>query len=45
MKLRQAYGFTNPLAIEFGFWGFLIWVFYFRNHMLFLHYRAAREDI
>ena len=23
------YGFTNPLAIEFGFWGFLIWLFYF----------------
>lgn len=23
------YGFANPLAIEFGFWGFLIWGFYF----------------
>ncbi|WP_299010170.1 BCCT family transporter [uncultured Shewanella sp.] len=23
------YGFTNPLAIEFGFWGCLIWGFYF----------------
>lgn len=23
------YGFSNPLAIEFGFWGFLIWAFYF----------------
>jgi choline-glycine betaine transporter len=23
------YSFTNPLAIEFGFWGFLIWSFYF----------------
>jgi choline-glycine betaine transporter len=23
------YGFANPLAIEFGFWGFLVWVFYF----------------
>ncbi|WP_067583838.1 choline transporter [Endozoicomonas ascidiicola] len=23
------YGFANPLAIEFGFWGFLIWAFYF----------------
>ncbi|WMC10407.1 BCCT family transporter [Oceanimonas pelagia] len=23
------YGFSNPLAIEFGFWGFLIWGFYF----------------
>ena len=23
------YGFSNPLAIEFGFWAFLIWSFYF----------------
>ncbi|MFK8018144.1 MAG: BCCT family transporter [Pseudomonadales bacterium] len=23
------YGFTNPLATSFGFWGFLIWTFYF----------------
>jgi choline-glycine betaine transporter len=23
------YAFTNPLAIEFGFWAFLIWCFYF----------------
>jgi choline-glycine betaine transporter len=23
------YDFTNPLAIEFGFWAFLIWSFYF----------------
>ncbi len=23
------YSFANPLAIEFGFWGFLIWGFYF----------------
>jgi len=23
------YGFTNPLAIEFGFWAFFIWAFYF----------------
>lgn len=23
------YGFASPLAIEFGFWGFLVWVFYF----------------
>ena len=23
------YGFSNPLAIEFGFWGFLVWGFYF----------------
>jgi glycine betaine transporter len=25
-ETEAAYGFTNPLAIEFGFWGFLIWV-------------------
>lgn len=24
-----AYDFTNPLAVEFGFWGFLVWMFYF----------------
>jgi len=23
------YAFTNPLAVEFGFWGFLVWGFYF----------------
>ena len=23
------YAFSNPLAVEFGFWGFLIWGFYF----------------
>ncbi|MEH6592270.1 MAG: BCCT family transporter [Halioglobus sp.] len=23
------YSFSNPLAIEFGYWGFLIWMFYF----------------
>ncbi len=23
------YAFSNPLSIEFGFWGFLIWTFYF----------------
>lgn len=28
-KTEAPYGFTNPLAIEFGFWGFLIWIFYF----------------
>jgi len=28
-ETEAIYGFTNPLAIEFGFWGFLIWVFYF----------------
>lgn len=26
---EAAYQFSNPLAVEFGFWGFLIWVFYF----------------
>ena len=26
---EEAYGFTNALAIEFGFWGFLVWGFYF----------------
>lgn len=26
---EQIYEFTNPLAIEFGFWGFFIWLFYF----------------
>jgi choline-glycine betaine transporter len=25
----SVYGFANPLAIEFGFWGFLVWGFYF----------------
>ena len=23
------YSFANPLAMEFGFWGFLVWAFYF----------------
>ena len=22
---EAAYGFTNPLAVAFGFWGFLVW--------------------
>ena len=26
---EEQYSFTNPLAIEFGFWGFLVWAFYF----------------
>ena len=26
---ESQYQFTNPLAIEFGFWGFLVWGFYF----------------
>ena len=29
LKASPEYAFTNPLAIEFGFWGFLIWAFYF----------------
>jgi choline-glycine betaine transporter len=28
-EANPAYAFTNPLALEFGFWGFLIWAFYF----------------
>jgi len=26
---EPTYAFANPLAIEFGFWGFLVWGFYF----------------
>jgi choline-glycine betaine transporter len=26
---ESEYSFANPLAIEFGFWGFLVWAFYF----------------
>ena len=26
-----SYNFANPLAIEFGFWGFLVWLFYFNT--------------
>lgn len=29
------YAFTNPLAIEFGFWGFMIWGFYFLTSFYF----------
>lgn len=29
------YAFTNPLSIEFGFWGFLIWSFYFLTSFYF----------
>lgn len=25
----RVYGFASPLAVEFGFWGFLVWAFYF----------------
>jgi choline-glycine betaine transporter len=28
-RSEAAYDFANPLAIEFGFWGFLVWAFYF----------------
>lgn len=28
-EAEAEYSFANPLAIEFGFWGFLVWVFYF----------------
>lgn len=28
-EAEAPYGFTNALAIEFGFWGFLVWAFYF----------------
>jgi len=28
-ETEAPYGFTNALAIEFGFWGFLVWAFYF----------------
>ncbi|GGO89238.1 choline transporter [Marinobacterium nitratireducens] len=31
-----AYAFTNPLAIEFGFWGFLVWAFYFLTTFYFV---------
>ncbi len=26
---EEQYSFANPLALEFGFWGFLVWGFYF----------------
>jgi len=29
------YGFSNPLAIEFAYWGFLIWGFYFLTSFYF----------
>ena len=32
---EAAYTFANPLAIEFGFWGFLIWAFYFLTTVYF----------
>ncbi|ANG64751.1 choline transporter [Marinobacterium aestuarii] len=33
---ESAYAFTNPLAIEFGFWGFLVWAFYFLTTFYFV---------
>ncbi len=32
---EAAYAFTNPLALEFGFWGFLVWGFYFTTTFYF----------
>jgi choline-glycine betaine transporter len=29
LKANNEYTFSNPLAIEFGFWGFLVWAIYF----------------
>lgn len=29
IQTNPEYASTNPLAIEFGFWGFLIWAYYF----------------
>ena len=26
---NSEYAFANPLAIEFGFWGFMVWAIYF----------------
>ncbi len=35
-ETEAAYGFTNPLAVIFGSWGFLIWIFYFLTTFYFL---------
>ena len=32
---EAAYGFTNALAIEFGFWGCMVWAFYFLSTFYF----------
>ncbi|WP_404399328.1 BCCT family transporter [Idiomarina seosinensis] len=29
IEANQEYAFANPLAIEFGFWGFMVWAIYF----------------
>lgn len=34
---EAVYSFTNPLAIEFGFWGFYIWLFYFLTTFYFCY--------
>ncbi len=31
----KTYAFANPLAMEFGFWGFLVWGFYFATTFYF----------
>ncbi|MDH4066686.1 MAG: BCCT family transporter, partial [Acidobacteriota bacterium] len=33
---EPVYAFSNPLAIAFGFWGFLVWGFYFLTTFYFL---------
>ncbi|MGE0461850.1 MAG: BCCT family transporter [Vicinamibacterales bacterium] len=33
---EPVYAFANPLAIAFGFWGFLVWGFYFLTTFYFL---------
>ncbi len=35
LKASPEYAFGNPLSIEFGFWGFLIWGFYFLTSFYF----------
>ena len=32
----EVYAFASPLAVEFGFWGFLIWTFYFVTTVYFV---------
>lgn len=33
---ESAYGFTNPLAIEFGMWGPMVWMMYFLSTFYFV---------
>jgi len=35
LATNPEYGFSNPLAIEFGFWSYLIWAFYFLTSFYF----------